>query len=181
MLVHLCYATARLLFELVFSGSCFQLSHYHCHSCVQNVPCYCDTAPHSKASHLSEFWACHPALQECKHCNSPSSWLSGQRDSARSQHISALSFCELEISSGYRDQKVLIRQQGISLSLLFVCASLSYHWGESQHKRCSKQHEQKPFSGSPVFLHHPFLSPNFPNSPLSSPSTLSFWLNLLPS
>lgn len=41
MLVHLCYATARLHFELVLSGSCFQLLHYHCHSCIQLVICSC--------------------------------------------------------------------------------------------------------------------------------------------
>lgn len=45
MLVHLCYATARLLFELGFSGRSFQIPQYCCHSWVQNVPLYCNTAP----------------------------------------------------------------------------------------------------------------------------------------
>lgn len=45
MLVHLCYATARLLFELGFSGRSFQIPQYCCHSWVQNVPLYSNTTP----------------------------------------------------------------------------------------------------------------------------------------
>lgn len=111
MLVHLCFATARLLFELVFSGTfpimavipvfktydatATQLLQDHCFS-------------FSNASHRSDLWACHPAIQGGKHRDSPSTWLSGPRGPARSQHTFDLSFWELEISSGCRDQKILL-------------------------------------------------------------------------
>lgn len=74
----------------------------------------------SVASHLHQLWACHPALQGHKHHDSPSSWLSGPRGPSKCQHTFDLSFWEIELSHGYRDQKVLLWQQGISLSLLFV-------------------------------------------------------------
>lgn len=90
MLVHLCYATARLFFELVFSDSCLQLPHYPGHSCLQNVPDTTSAGPRfssTNTSHLHRLWACHPALQWGKHYNSPSSRLSGPRGPTRSQHI----------------------------------------------------------------------------------------------
>lgn len=127
MLVQLFYATARLLFKLAFSDSCFQLPHYLCHSCLQNLlrttstrPCFSST----NTSHLHRLWACHPAFQWCKHHDSPSSRPSGSRGPIRSQHILELSFWVLKISIGHREQKVLAQQQRISLSFLFVCTSL---------------------------------------------------------
>lgn len=106
-LLHICYATARLLFEVMFSGSFFQLLCYCCHFYIYKT--YHGTATQlgqghcfsfSSASHLPKLWACFPALQGCKHHDSPSNWLSGP--------IFDLSFWELEISSGNRDQKVLL-------------------------------------------------------------------------
>lgn len=145
MLVHLCYATARLLFELVFSDSCLQLPHYLGHSCLQNVPDTTSAGPRfssTNTSHLHRLWACHPALQWGKHYNSPSSRLLGPKGPTRSQHILGLFFWVLKISSGHREQKVLVQQQRMSLSLLFVCTSLN-PGKRSQHKRCSKFQSQE--------------------------------------
>lgn len=113
MLVHLFYATARLLFELVFSGSCFQLPHYLRHSCCENVSDTTSARPRfssTNTSYLHRLWACHPAFQCCKHHDSPSSRLSEPRGPTRFQHILELSFWVLMISIGHREQKVLVQQ-----------------------------------------------------------------------
>lgn len=143
MLVHLFYAIARLLFDLVFSDSCLQLPHCPCHSCLRNIPDATSAGPcfsSINTSHLHRLWASHPVFQWCKHRDFPSSELSGPRGSTRSQHILELYFWVLKIGRGHREQTVLVQQGRISLSLLFVCTSLS-PGNRSEHKRCSKQQE----------------------------------------